>query len=129
MNDTAINLKLPKLYQCYNMLLQSQTYRKARTDRGRRGFCLGVFSSCRTCWRWLGRGLRPSLLPCYRCCPSTRALERSRWRDKLLPVVSVFVGSPKVCVDLHHAFTGVLVDFHALDVDAASVAQKASEVV
>ena len=48
---------------------------------------------------------------------------------ELLSVVPVFLGSPKILVDLHHAFASVLVDFHALDFDAEPVDEESSEVV
>ena len=48
---------------------------------------------------------------------------------ELLSVLSVFNGSPKVFVDLHHTFAGVLIHLNALDVHAESIAQKSSEVV
>ena len=40
---------------------------------------------------------------------------------ELLSVVSVFVGSPKVFVDLHHALSGILLHLHSLDVHTESV--------
>ena len=48
---------------------------------------------------------------------------------KLLSVVLVFVGPPEVFVDLHHAFAGVLIHLHALNVDAESVDEESPEVV